>query len=152
MKVIVDADACPVKDIIIRLCKKYDIETVFIHSISHITREEDPYVKRVIVDNFSQAADMAIVNYMMKDDLIITADIGLAAIVLGKGGYALNPWGDYYTNENIEQLLEKRHFLQRIMASGGRIKGPSKRKKSDNNRFAMVLDNFLQKINQINTK
>ncbi|KAB3533237.1 YaiI/YqxD family protein [Alkaliphilus serpentinus] len=152
MKVIVDADACPVKDIIIKLCKKYEIDTIFIHSISHIPRDEDSYVKRIVVDNSPQAADMAIVNYMGKDDLVVTADTGLAAIVLGRGGYALNPWGDFYTNENIEELLEKRHFHQKVLAAGGRIKGPSKRKKSDNNRFSTVLDNFLQKINQITTK
>ncbi|SCX91922.1 YaiI/YqxD family protein [Alkaliphilus peptidifermentans] len=148
MKVIVDADACPVKEIVKALCIKYNIDLLFIHSISHIS-EADENVERIIVDSEAQAADMAIINNSQKGDLVITADTGLAAIILGKGCYALNPWGQIYTNENIDNLLENRYLTQKLLASGGRVKGPKKRKNIDNQYFTGALEKFLQKIIQI---
>lgn len=148
MKVIVDADACPVKRIIKSICNKYKVDLIFIHSISHIS-EADCDVKRIIVDRVAQAADMAIVNSANKGDIIVTSDTGLAALVLGKGCYAINPWGQIYTNTNIDIILENRHYKQKILASGGRIKGPPKRKSSDDVSFKDSFENLIRKFNQI---
>lgn len=144
MKVIVDADACPVKEIIVDKCKKYNIKLIFIHSLDHISHQY-PLVEKIIVDKGFQSADMAIVNHTEKDDLVITADIGLAALIIGKGAYVLNPWGNFYTPENIDQRLHQRYLNQKILASKGRLKGPSKRKKEDNEKFAHMLVSFIEK-------
>lgn len=144
MKIIVDGDACPVKKVVIRLCNQYHIRLIFVYSISHMPKE-DYEVESVIVDNEYQAADMAIVNHLEKGDLVITADIGLAALVLGKGAHALNYNGYFYTNDNINQLLENRYINQKILMSGGRLKGPKKRNNRDNEYFEGALEKFIQK-------
>ena len=145
MKVIVDSDACPVKNIILLCCKKASIPVIFVHSISHISNQSlDAEV--IVVDNSSQAADMEIVKHTSKGDLIVTSDIGLAAIVLGKGAHVLNFSGYAYTNGNIELHLEQRYLNQKILASKGRLKGPSKRTNSDNEAFKAALEKFLLNI------
>lgn len=144
MKIIVDADACPVKPIIIECARRYGLRVILIHSINHYSPQEDG-IERVIVDHGNQSADMAIINYTQRGDLIITADIGLAALILGKGAYALNPWGKVYTNDNIDLMLEDRHFKQKILQQKGRIKGPAKRNPMDNQQFKQALQEFIEK-------
>jgi len=142
MKVIVDSDACPVKNIILQCCKKADIPVIYVHSISHLSNNSLG-AETIVVDNSSQAADMEIIKHTGKGDLIVTSDIGLAAIVLGKGAHVLSFSGYAYTNDNIELHLEQRYLNQRILASKGRLKGPSKRTNSDNEAFKAALEKFL---------
>ncbi len=142
MKVIVDSDACPVKSIILKSCKEAGIPVVLVHSVSHITNQ-DYEAQTIVVDNFSQAADMEIVKQTGRGDLVVTNDIGLAAIVLGKGAHVLNFSGYFYTNDNIELHLEQRYFNQRILASKGRLKGPGKRTAKDNEDFKKALAGFI---------
>lgn len=148
MKIIVDADACPVKSIILDCAKGYKLRVVLVHSINHYSPREDG-VERIIVDHENQAADMAIVNHTDKNDLVITADIGLAALVLGNGAYALNPWGRFYTADNITQMLEERYYNLKVLKQKGRIKGPAKRKQKDNEMFKSALVEFIEKHYEI---
>ncbi|MBM7614631.1 YaiI/YqxD family protein [Alkaliphilus hydrothermalis] len=144
MRMIVDADACPVKEIIAGLCAKYGIKLIFIHSLDHISSQYND-VEKIIVDKGFQSADMAIVNNAQRGDLVITADIGLAAMVIGRGAFVLNPWGGFYTPENIDQHLHQRYLNQKILSAKGRLKGPSKRNKEDDKKFAGILEDFLNK-------
>ena len=145
MKVIVDSDACPAKKIILQCCNNYKIPLIFVHSISHISNQ-DLGAETIVVDNSSQAADMEIVRRTNKGDLIITSDIGLAAIVLAKGAHVLNFSGYFYTNQNIELHLEQRYLNQRILAAKGRLKGPAKRTNLDNQVFKDSLEEFIKKL------
>ncbi len=148
MKVIVDSDACPVKNMILKACKAANISVILVHSVSHISNQVyDAQI--IVVDNASQAADMEIVKQTCRGDLIVTNDIGLAAIVLGKGAYVLNFSGHFYTNSNIELHLEQRYLNQRILASKGRLKGPGKRTAKDNEDFKQALAGFLAQHNEL---
>ena len=155
MKIYVDGDACPVKDIVIRLCKKHGVDTVLIYSTSHFGNSLDPGytgkdgvsgVEKIMVDNESQAVDMAIINRVKNGDIVVTGDYGLASLVLPKKACAISFSGTVYNEENIDRLLMERHVGQVIRRSGGRVKGPSKRKKEDNEKFEGSLNSLILKI------
>lgn len=144
MVIYVDGDACPVKQFIIELAAKYRIDVVMVVSICHISRK-DPYAKYIIVDNVSQSVDMAIINKVVKNDMAVTDDYGLASILLGKKVRCLSSRGLIYTEENIDHLMYRRHINSKIMKGGGKIKGPLKRSKKDNEKFLESFDQLIQK-------
>lgn len=111
MKILIDADGCPVVDIAINLGKKYNIKTVIMCDTSHIINKVG--VETVILSKGSDSVDFALVNKVSKDDIIITQDYGLAAMVLSKDGYPINQNGLIYSNENIDQLLFTRHLSKK---------------------------------------
>ena len=99
----------------------------------------------IIVDSSSQAADIKIINISERDDIVITQDWGLAAILLSKGVQCLSPTGIKFDNNTIDFLLEEREAKAKFRRSGGRTKGPSKRTDNDNNRFKKELEKILKK-------
>ncbi|WP_305303273.1 YaiI/YqxD family protein [Romboutsia ilealis] len=137
MKILIDADGCPVVDIAINLGKKYNIKTVIMCDTSHIINKVG--VETVILSKGSDSVDFALVNKMSKDDIIITQDYGLAAMVLSKGGYPINQNGLIYSNENIDQLLFTRHLSKKIRNSGQRTK-------DDDTKFKEGLIYLIEKI------
>lgn len=143
MKILVDADACPVKDIIERAAKKYDLELIFISNVNHLI--ESALGEVVIVDGCSQAADMAIINRTKPGDIVITQDYGLASIALAKGGLALHPLGKQYTEKNIDGLLMQRFINNKVRKAGGRVHGPAKRNATDDNVFEANLLAIIDK-------
>lgn len=144
MKILIDADGCPVVDIAINLGKKYNIKTVIMCDTSHIINKVG--VETVTLSKSSDSVDFALVNKVSKDDIIITQDYGLAAMVLSKGGYPINQNGLIYSNENIDQLLFTRHLSKKIRNSGQRTKGPKKRTKDDDIKFKEGLIYLIEKI------
>ena len=142
MRVLVDADACPVKGIIIEVCKKYDVPVTMISDTSH--EINDGYSTVVIVDKESDSADYALMKLLSKDDIVVTQDYGLAAMVLGKGAVCLNQNGLIYSDDNIDRLLMERHIGQKVRRGGGRTKGPSKRTKENDERFAAVFEKLVK--------
>ncbi|ABR49139.1 protein of unknown function DUF188 [Alkaliphilus metalliredigens QYMF] len=144
MKVIIDGDACPVKNILFNICEHHDLELILVHSIAHMSKGEQK-IETIIVDNEAEAADIMIMNRTKAGDLVITADTGLAALVLGKRAFVLSPWGHFYTNDNIGSLLDRRYLNRKMMLQGGRVKGPKKRNKEDDHRFQQALESFLEK-------
>ncbi|PKM76480.1 MAG: YaiI/YqxD family protein [Firmicutes bacterium HGW-Firmicutes-15] len=144
MKILVDADACPVKDIIEKVAKKYRLELVLVSNINHLI--ESAYGEVVVVDGASQAADMAIINRTLTGDIVITQDYGLASIALAKGGLALHPLGKQYTEDNIDGLLMQRYINNKVRKAGGRIHGPHKRIAADNSlfeeRLTAIINNY----------
>ena len=133
MRILVDADACPVKEIIVRLAKERNIPVIMLIDTSH--QLNDGYSEIITVDKQADSVDFALMGLLDADDVVVTQDFGLAAMVLGKGARAVNQNGLVYTNENIDKLLMERHIGQKVRRSGGRTKGPAKRTKGDNERF-----------------
>jgi len=141
VKILVDADACPVKEIIVRVAKQRNIPVTMLIDTSH--RLDDGYSKIITVDKQADSVDFALVGLLVRDDIVVTQDYGLAAMVLGKGARAVNQNGLVYTNENIDRLLMERHLGAKVRRSGGRTKGPGKRTKEDNERFEAVFTQML---------
>jgi len=142
MKILVDADACPVKDIIETLAREYCLELILVSNINHEISSD--YGEVVMVDSMAEAADMAIVNRTRPEDIVITQDYGLASMVLAKGGRAIHPMGKEFTANNIEGLLLQRFINQKARRAGKRIGGPRKRNALDNSLFETRLKQMIQ--------
>jgi hypothetical protein len=141
MQILVDADACPVKQIIVRLAKRHNIPVTMLIDTSH--ELYDGYSTVITVDKQADSVDYALMALLTRDDIVVTQDFGLAAMVLGKGARAVNQNGMIYTNDNIDKLLMERHIGQKVRRSGGRTKGPAKRTKEDDSRFEAAFVEML---------
>lgn len=142
MKILIDADGCPVVDETIKVGKDFKIETIIMCDTSHMFNK--PGIEIITLSKGADSVDFALINKVNKGDIVITQDYGLAAMVLSKGGYAINQNGTVYTDENIDQLLYTRHLSKKARNSGSRIKGPKKRQKEDDIRFE---ENLISLIN-----
>ena len=126
MKIIIDADACPVVDITVNVAKERRIECIIVCDNTH-TIERDG-AKTIVVDKGADSADCRIANLTEKDDVIITQDYGLASMCLGKKAYVINQNGLEYTNDNIVYLMESRYESHKLRRNGKHQKGPKPRK------------------------
>jgi|SRR5699024_345101 len=145
MKVIVDADACPVKDIIIEETKKRDVSLVLVSSLSHYSgRELPPHVEAVFVEAGADAADFRIVQLAKRGDIVVTQDYGLASLLLPKGCTVIHHKGFEYSDENINHLLETRYMGSMIRKGGGRTKGPKPFSKEDQRAFTELFCRKLE--------
>lgn len=125
MKIIIDADACPVVDIVVGIAQERKLECIIVCDNTHSIQKDGAVT--VIVDKGADSADCRIANLTEKGDIVITQDYGLAALVLGKCGKALNQNGLIYTDTNIENLLFTRYIGKKERMAGNRTKGPKKR-------------------------
>ncbi|MGJ9386004.1 YaiI/YqxD family protein [Salipaludibacillus sp. CF4.18] len=140
MKIYVDADASPVKNIAIAVAKRVEIPVVLVKSYAHFSNNEEPEgVETVYVDTGAEAADYKIMQLTRKDDIIITQDYGLASLGMAKGCKVLHHKGFAYTNENIEQLLDTRYLSAMARKSGQRTKGPKAFTQEDRSKFEKLL-------------
>lgn len=146
MRIIVDADACPGREIIEKAAQKNCIEVIMYCDINHILKSD--YSKIVYVDSGFQSVDMKIANEAKKGDIVVTQDFGVAAMVLGKNAYALSPKGNIYSNDNIERLLFERHLGQKVRRGGGRTVNPKKRDIEDDKRLYnnLIIQNRPRKL------
>lgn len=144
MKIIVDADACPVKNIIKQIAIKYNIPVIMVCDTSHILN--DDYCKVVTVDKFADSADIYIINHTQAGDLVITQDYGVAAMAIGKKAYAISNSGMEFNDENMDKLLFERFLNKKVRRAGQRTKGPSKRTEEDNLNFESGLLKILEII------
>lgn len=133
----IDGDGCPKGAVRFALeeGERRGIRVVLVTNVHHETVAPD----RLVVDGSAQAVDMAIVNRMRAGDVVITQDIGLAALVLGKKGHAVNPSGHVYTDEDMPLILEMRESAAKHRRGGGRTKGPKKRTEADERQFQAAL-------------
>ena len=146
MNIWVDADACPVviKDIIFRAAERTQTPTVLVaNQLMRVPPSK--FISALQVSHGFDEADNEIVRRCQVGDLVITADIPLAADVLAKGGFALNPRGELYSNETIKQKLTMRDFMDTLRGSGVHTGGPSPLNQSDRQAFANQLDTLLQR-------
>ena len=141
MRILVDADACPVKESIVRLAKQRSIPVIMLTDTSH--QLNDGYSKIITVDKAPDSVDFALMSLLAPDDIVVTQDYGLAAMVLGKGATAIDQNGMIFTNDNMDWLLMTRHMGAKVRRGGGRIKGLAKRTKEDNDRFEAALVKLL---------
>lgn len=145
-KILVDADACPVKNIIGKVAEEFGVTVVMIASIAHSTNVTYPNIEYVWVDKEPQAVDMSIVNQLQPGDLVVTGDFGLASMVLAKGGKAISSRGRIYHEKNIEILLTQRHIDAKIRRGGGKTKGPKALSNEDKQKFETELRCLLSYI------
>ncbi|MHB1653371.1 MAG: YaiI/YqxD family protein [Desulfitobacteriaceae bacterium] len=144
MKIIVDADACPrsVLQICLSMGRKSAIAVWTVASFNH-NIESDHHV---VVGNASQEADIRVMNLAQAEDVAVTQDWGLAAMLLGKGVKCLSPDGREFGSNNIEFLLEEREAKAKFRRGGGRTKGPKRRMAEDDRRFEACLQNMLRRM------
>ena len=141
MRILVDADACPVKDIIVENAKKRNIPVIMVIDTSH--EFSDGYSRVITVDKGQDSVDFVLMNLLTQHDIVVTQDFGLAALVLGKGAKAINQNGLLYTNENIDKLLFERFLGQKVRRAGGKTPNPKKRTQEDNRNFEQALLSLL---------
>lgn len=137
MKILVDADACPVKDIIIKVAKENKLEVIMLIDTSH--EINDGYSKVITVDKARDSVDIALINITKPGDIVVTQDYGVAAMALGRKAGAVNQNGLIYSDENIDKLLFERHLGQKVRRAGGRTKSIKKRSREDNEKFEEVF-------------
>ena len=144
MQIWVDADACPnvIKEILFRAAERVQAPLILVaNKILQIPPSR--YIRAMRVGAGFDVADNTIVREMESGDLVITADIPLAAAVIGRGGHALNPRGEYYSKENIEERLAMRNFMDELRETGVNTGGPAALSQKDRQAFANGLDRFL---------
>ncbi|MDP2228942.1 MAG: YaiI/YqxD family protein [Moraxellaceae bacterium] len=140
----VDADACPnvIKDILFRAAERRQVICTLVAN-QFIPVGKAPWLKSIQVPSGFDVADDRIVELIQPGDLAITADIPLAAKVVEKGAFALNPRGTFYTAENIRQRLTMRNFMEELRSNGVQTGGPATFSQQDRTAFANALDRFL---------
>lgn len=146
MKILVDADACPVISIIERIAKKYKLPVVLLCDTNHVLQSDYSEVK--VIGAGADAVDFALVGLCEKGDLVVTQDYGVAAMILGKGAHGIHQNGKWYTNENIDRMLMERHISKKARRSKSRhhLKGPAKRILEDDRIFEESLEKLVHKI------
>lgn len=142
MRVLIDADGCPVVDITIRLCGKYNIPCLLLCDTAHEFHREG--ARTLVFDKGADSVDYAVANRVLPGDIVITQDYGLASMCLAKQARVLHQDGWEYTVYNIDALLFERHEARKYRASGGRTKGPKKRTSHQNQVFEAALQTMLQ--------
>ena len=144
MQIWVDADACPgaIKEMLFRAAQRTRIMTTLVAN-QMLRVPPSPYIRARQVPSGSDVADQRIVQDVQPGDLVITADIPLAALVIERQAHALNPRGEFYTPENISERLTMRNFMEELRGSGVDISGPAAFSHSDRQAFAAQLDRFL---------
>jgi uncharacterized protein YaiI (UPF0178 family) len=146
MRIWVDADACPavVKDILIRAAERLRLPMTLVAN-KPLRAPVSPYIRTVQVARGLDVADNEIARSLEPGDLVVTADVPLAADVVARGGHALNPRGEFYTPENVRELLSMRDFMEALRGSGVQTGGPQPLDQADRKRFADQLDRFLSR-------
>jgi len=146
MQIWVDADACPktIKDILFRVAERTKMATTLVAN-QYLPIPPSRYIKMLQVSSGFDVADNEIVKRLSAGDLVITGDIPLAYEVIGKGGHAINPRGELYTQETIKERLSMRDFMDTLRGSGIDTGGPSALNSRDIQAFANQLDRFLGK-------
>ncbi len=144
MKILVDADACPnvIKEILYRAALRLKLPLILVAN-QPLRPPPSPFIKSIQVSAGFDVADSRIVQEVQSGDLVITADIPLAAEVVEKGGFALNPRGELYTRENVRERLAMRDLMTELRDTGIETGGPSALGKSERQAFANQLDRFL---------
>ena len=143
-KIWVDADACPVviKEILYRAATRTEIQTTFVANHS-LRLPPSPFLTFLQVQSGFDVADNEIVQRLQAGDLVVTADIPLAAEAIEKGALALNPRGELYTKDSIQARLTMRNFMETMRSSGEQISGPASFHQRDRQAFANQLDKWL---------
>lgn len=144
MHIWVDADACPVviKEILFRAAERKQVPLTLVAN-RPLRVPPSPYIHTVQVITGFDVADNWIAHQAQPDDLVVTADIPLAAQIIALGAHALNPRGEFYDENNIRERLNMRDFMETLRGSGMEISGPATLGPRDRQAFAAQLDRFM---------
>lgn len=144
-KILVDADACPVKDIIVEVAIKYNLQVIMYSNFSHEINIDNPLVETIRVDSGADVADFKIANNTNKSDIVVTQDYGLATMILAKNAFAISPKGLVYDSLNIDSLLMNRHINQ-VNRRQKKYSHIPKRKNSDNTLFKENFEKLVSSV------
>lgn len=142
MKVLVDADACPVIDEIVEVCAKFAIKLTIVCDDSHVIEKEN--VEIIVVEKGFDSSDYKILSLVSQNDLVVTNDYGLSALVLAKKSFVINFDGKIISELIIDSMLASRAFSAKMRKSNVRLKGPSKRSSEQNTIFKENLEKFIR--------
>lgn len=142
MQVLIDADGCPVVSIVLKLCRQFHIPCLIVCDTAHEFHREG--AQTLVCDKGADSADYALLSRVSPGDIVVTQDYGLASMCLARAARALHQDGWEYTRDNIDGLLLVRHDSRKLRASGGRMKGPKKRRGSQDAAFEATLQKLLQ--------
>ena len=148
MRILVDADACPVVSIVEKTAKKYEIPVVLLCDTNHVLYSD--YSEVITVGAGADAVDFKLVSLCQKGDIVVTQDYGVAAMILGKSAYGIHQSGKWYTNENIDQMLMERHLAKKARNAKKKhhLKGPAKRTGEDDQRFEVSLEKLISAVDR----
>ena len=146
MHIWVDADACPraIKDILYRAANRTEHKLTLVAN-QPLSTPPSPHIKSIQVESGFDVADNYIAQQVEAGDVVITADIPLAADIVAKGAYGINPRGELYTEQNIKQRLTMRNFMEEMRSAGQVSGGPPPLDQRDKQAFANTLDRLLAK-------
>lgn len=143
MRILIDADGCPVVDETIKIAKRFDLACLILCDTSHRFAREG--AETLVFSKGADSVDFALVNLLHPGDVVVTQDYGLAAMCLARGALALRQDGMEYTADNIDALLLARHTAKKIRSAGGRLKGPAKRTAAQDRAFSEKLMELVQR-------
>jgi len=141
MRILIDADGCPVVDITVKIAKNNNIPCLILCDTSHVFERDG--AETITVSKGADSVDFALVNLVRSGDIVITQDYGLAAMCLAKSAAAVSQDGMIYDSNNIGGLLEQRHMAKKIRMAGGRLSGASKRTEAQNQAFENKLREII---------
>lgn len=143
MRILVDADSCPVRDIVVRVAKAFAISVLMCIDTCHVI--DDGYSEVLTVDKGRDSVDIALANRTEAGDIVVTGDFGVAALALSKGAVPVSPGGHIFNSDNIDRHLFERHLSGKVRRGGGRTSGPKARKKEEDRHFEESLTKLVQK-------
>lgn len=143
MRILIDADGCPVTKAAVKIADEYGIKTIIFCDTSHIFNL--PNTEVITVGKGADSADFALVNQIEANDIVITQDYGLAAMALARKGRPITQNGVIINHSNIDLMLAARHAAKNAQMAGGRIKGPSKRTRRQDEKFIESLKELIGK-------
>src|SRR5687767_4090629 len=144
MQIWVDADACPqvIKELLFRAAVRTPVLTTLVANTT-LRTPPSPFIRSIRVKQGFDVADQEIMQQIAPGDLVVTADIPLAAEVIGRGAHALDPRGELYSEDNVRERLAIRNLMQELRSGGEQLGGPEPFGQSDRHLFANQLDQFL---------
>ena len=148
LHIYVDADACPVVDIVETIADKYYIPVTLLCDTNHVLYSD--YSEVIVVGAGADAVDYKLIGICHRGDIVVSQDYGVAAMALGKGAYAIHQSGKWYTNENIDRMLMERHLNKKARRGSRKnhMKGPKKRTEEDDVRFAQSFEKLILKAKE----
>ncbi|WP_343250834.1 YaiI/YqxD family protein [Diplocloster hominis] len=146
MKILIDADACPVVGITEKIARERGIPVWVLCDTSHVIQSKTAEV--FVIDQGADAVDFALIQKTVRGDVVVTQDYGVAVMALGKGAHPIHQSGKWYTNENIDAMLMERHLAKQARRASRKnhLKGPSKRSGEDDEHFAESLIRLLDQL------
>ena len=143
MQIFVDADACPVVDIVEKIAKQHNISVTLLCDTNHDITSD--YSEVIVVGAGADAVDFKLINLCHRGDIVVSQDYGVATMALAKGAYAIHQSGKWYTNDIIDQMLLERHLNKEALrfSHKNHIKGPKKRTNEDDRRFEESFEKMI---------